>query len=169
MGGGAREVDSTIAACRQNRAMRQKAMQRPVLQIPGEQAAANAVVIHQQIERKIFNEELRAVLQALLIHRMQDGMAGTIRRSTGALRHLLAEVDGLAAERSLVDFAFSGARERHAVMLEFQDGRYSLAAHILDSVLVAEPVGALDSVVHVKTPIVAIAHIAKRSGHSTLC
>jgi len=37
---------------------------------------------------------------------VQDGVTGAVGRGTGALRHLLAEIDGLAAEGTLVDLAF---------------------------------------------------------------
>src|SRR3546814_17403116 len=46
-------------------------------------------------------------------------------------------------------------------MFEFDARRYRLAAHVFDGVLVAEPVGALDRVVHMPATIV-LAHIAQR-------
>jgi hypothetical protein len=49
----------------------------------------------------------------------------------------------VAAERALVDLAVVGAVERHAVVLELDDHLVGLAAHELDRVLVAEPVGPL--------------------------
>ena len=121
-----------------------------------------------QIERKIFDEELGVVLQALLVERVQDGVAGSVGRCTGALRHLLAIVDGLAAKGTLIDPAVVGARERNAVMFQLQHRRHRLPAHVLDGVLVAEPVGALDRVVHVEAPIVAVAHVAERGRHAAL-
>jgi hypothetical protein len=64
-----------------------KAVQRPILHVPGKDAAAGAVLIHQQVERSV-------MLQALLVERLQDGVAGSIGRCTGALRHLLSILDG---------------------------------------------------------------------------
>src|SRR5258707_12809845 len=92
-------------------------------------------------------------------------MAWPVRSAAAQVRcdHLLAEADGLSAERTLINRAILGARERNAEMLQFQHRGYRLAAHIFDRILVAEPVGALDRVVHVKAPIVAVAHIAERS------
>lgn len=86
----------------------------------------------------------------------------------GPLRRLLAVVDGLAAERTLVYSSVIVTREGHAVLLQFQHCRHGLAAHILDRVLVPEPVGALDRVVHVETPVVSVAHIAERRRHAAL-
>ena len=60
---------------------------------------------------------------------------------------LLAEVRRVAAERTLVDRAVGIAVERHAEVLELVDDVRRFAAHELDRVLVAEPVGALDGVV----------------------
>src|SRR6185437_411243 len=149
--------------------MSAEAMQRAVFHVPGEKAAARAVILHQQVERDVFDKELGIVLQALLIERVQDRMSGPVGSGAGALRHLLTVADGLAAERALIDQALVRARERDAVMLQFQYGRNRLAAHIFDGVLVTEPVRSLDGVVHVELPIVTVAHIAERGRHAALC
>ena len=52
-------------------------------------------------------------------------------------------------------------------MLELVDGFRRVAAEIFDGVLVAQPVGPLDRVVHVPAPIV-LAHIAERGGDAAL-
>src|SRR6516162_11113837 len=52
-------------------------------------------------------------------------------------------------------------------MLELDDGGDRAAAHILDRVLVAEPVRTLDRVVHVPAPVV-LAHIAECGADATL-
>src|SRR5436309_321414 len=72
----------------------------------------------------------------------------------------LAVLSHMDAERPLVDPPVLGARERHAEMLELDDSGDRIAAHVLDRVLVTEPVGALDRVVHVPAPVV-LAHIAE--------
>jgi hypothetical protein len=108
------------------------------------------------------------VLQALLIERVQDGLTGPIGSRAGALGHLLAVLDGLTAERSLIDPAVGRAREGNAVMLQLQYGRHRLPAHVFDGILIAQPVGTLDGVVHVEAPIVAVTHVAERSGHAAL-
>src|SRR4029077_5598118 len=77
----------------------------------------------------------------------------------GALCSALAVVRGHAAERALVDLAvLLAARERHAPVVELVHGGRRVAAEVLDRVLVAEPVGALDGVVHVPAPVV-LAHV----------
>src|SRR5690606_34076525 len=79
----------------------------------------------------------------------------------------LAVKSGHAAERPLIDLAVLGPREGHAVVLELVDRGRRFAAEIFDRVLVAEPIGALDGVVHVPTPVI-LAHIAERSSDAAL-
>src|SRR5262249_3531421 len=52
-------------------------------------------------------------------------------------------------------------------MLQFVNGSGRVAAKIFDCILVTEPVGTLDGVVHVPPPIV-LAHIAERGRNATL-
>ena len=53
-------------------------------------------------------------------------------------------------------------------MLQLQHCGHRLPAHVFDGVLIAEPVGTFDRVVHVEAPIVAVAHIAERRRHAAL-
>ncbi len=168
MRGRAGEINAAIATGRQHGSVRTEAMQRTVVEIPGQQAAAGAIVVHQKIKREIFDEELGAVLHALLVERVQDGMPSAIGRGAGALRHVLAITNGLAAERTLVDLALGGTREGHAEVFQLQHRGYRLPAHVFYRVLVTEPVGTLDRVVHVEAPVVAVPHIAERSRHAAL-
>ena len=52
-------------------------------------------------------------------------------------------------------------------MLQFDDRAGSFLAHILDRILVAEPVGSFDRVVHVPAPVV-LPHIAERRANAAL-
>ncbi len=95
-------------------------------------------------------------------------MAGAVGGGAGALRRrAFAVVGGHAAERTLVDLAFFGARERHAVVFQFDDGRNGFAAHVFDGVLVAQPVRTFDGVEEVVAPVV-LAHVAERGGNAAL-
>ena len=53
-------------------------------------------------------------------------------------------------------------------MLQLQDNFGGVAAHVLDRILVAEPVGALDGVVHVPLPGV-VRHVGQRRSNPALC
>lgn len=52
-------------------------------------------------------------------------------------------------------------------MLKLDDGGGSFTGHVVDSVLVTQPVGALDGVVHVPSPIILV-HVSKSSVDTTL-
>ena len=107
------------------------------------------------------------MLQRLLIQRVQHRVTGAIGSRTGALRSALAIARRHAAERTLIDLAVFGSRERQAVVLELENGARRLFAHELDRVLIAEPVRTLHGVVHVPTPIV-LAHVAERRADAAL-
>ena len=95
-------------------------------------------------------------------------MAGSVGDGAAAVGLTsLSVVDGLSTEGSLVDLALAGTRERHSVGLELTHGDGSLSSHVLDSVLVTEPVGSLDSVVEMVSPVVLV-HVAESSVDSTL-
>jgi hypothetical protein len=73
-----------------------------------------------------------------------------------------------ASERALINFpVLFAARERQTPMLEFINGGGRIAAEIFDSVLVAEPVRALDGVIHVPPPVI-LSHVAQRGRDPTL-
>src|SRR5665647_3713973 len=94
-------------------------------------------------------------------------MSGSIRRCASAGYRGLAEVAHVSTERPLIDFSIFGAREGHPRMFQFEDGRDGLPAHIFDGILVAEPVGPFDRVVHVPLPTV-FAEIAETGCNAAL-
>src|SRR3546814_14465676 len=89
-------------------------------------------------------------------------MTGTVGSGAGALRRLAFTVlRRHATKRTLINLAFRGARERHTVMFKLDDRGDGFTGHVLDRILVTEPVGTLDGVVHVPQPMV-LGHIAER-------
>ncbi len=126
-----------------------------------------ALGVTQQIEREIFVEELGAVLDVLLIQRMQQRMAGAVGGGAGAGSLLAAEVLGLTTERALVDLAVVQPRKRQPHVFQFIHGRSGFAAHEFDRILVAQPVAALDRVVHVPFPAVVV-DVGQRGGDAAL-
>ncbi len=143
-------------------------MDRAVVELQADDAAHRALRVDDEIDREIFDEELRVVTQRLPIERMQHRMAGAVGGGASALRRRpLAIVGRHAAEGALIDASILGAREGHAPMLELIDGLRRVAAQIFDRVLVSEPVGALDGVVHVPFPVVR-PHIGERRGDAAL-
>ena len=156
-GGG--EVAPAIAARRQHHSLGTEAVDRAVVEAHGDHADAFLFAVrpglHDQVEREIFDEEVGVVLEALLVERVQHGVAGTVGGGAGALhRRAFAHVLHVPAEGALVDRAVVIAAEGHAGMFEFVDRLRRLAHEIFDRVLVAQPVGALDGIVHVPRPVV---------------
>ena len=130
--------------------------------------STGAVGIAHQVEGHPLDEELRVGADVALVERVQHRVTGAVGRRARALHRLLAEVRRVPAERALVDRAVGVAVERHAEVLELVDHLRRHAAHGLDRVLVAEPVRALDRVVHVPEPAV-LAHVAERGADPALC
>jgi hypothetical protein len=120
-----------------------------------------------QVERHPLDEELRIGLDVALVHRMQHRVAGAVGGGAGTTYRFLAEIRHVAAERTLIDLAGVGAIEGHAVVFELDDAFVSLAAHELDGILVAEPVGPLDGVIHMPVPVIFLG-ITQRSGDAAL-
>ena len=133
-----------------------------VVQLEADHAAHRALGVPDEVDCEIFDEELALRPQRLTVQSVQDGVAGAVGGGASALRDAFAIVGRHAAERALVDLAFFSAGEWHAPMVEFVDRGRRVAAEILNGVLVAEPVSALDGVVHMPAPIVR-SHIAERS------
>ncbi len=167
MRAGAGEIGAAVAAGRQDRHVRAETVHRAVVELERDDAAAAARVVHDQVDGEIFDEELGGVTQRLAVHGVQHGVAGAVGGRAGALRDALAVVRRHAAERALVDLAILAARKRQAPMLQFVDRGGCIAAHVFDRVLVAEPVGALDGVVHMPAPVVR-AHVAERGCDAAL-
>ncbi len=121
----------------------------------------------EQVDGEILGEEVAACLEALLVERMQDGVAGAVGGRAGSARLLLAEMAALTTEGTLVDAPALQAGEGHPLVLQFVHRGDGLAAHELDGVLVAEVVGTLYRIEHVPVPVVAV-HIAQRCVHAPL-
>ena len=112
-----------------------------VVQIPGHDAPAGAVFVHDKVKREVFDVEFRIVFQRLLIQGVQHGVAGTIGGGAGALRlRSLAVLGRHAAKRALVNFTFRRAAERNAVMFQLDNCRHRFSAHIFNGILIAQPV-----------------------------
>ncbi len=142
-------------------------MQRAVVELERDDAAADALVVHDQVDGEELDVEFGGVAQRLAVHRVQHGVTGAVGGGTGALRLALAVVQRHTAERALIDLAVLGARERNAPMFEFVDRCGRVAHHVFDGVLVAEPVRPLDGVVHVPAPVVLV-HVAERGRDAAL-
>src|SRR5690606_10744877 len=98
--------------------------------------------------------EADALPGALVVERVQDGVAGAVGGVAGAAYGGFAEVARVPPEASLADLALLVAAERHAVVLQLDDGARRVFAHDLDGVLVAQVIAALGGVEGVPEPVV---------------
>src|ERR1700719_1917349 len=163
---GRRKISAAAAARRQHDDLRPEQMQRAVFEPPCHDPTA-LVFIHDQVEHDVLDEELGVVLEALLVKGMEHRMSRPVSGGAGALGQSLAPLHGMAAKRPLIEQAVLGSREWPPEMLELDDRFHGIAAHEFDRVLVAEPVGPLDGVVHVPAPVV-LAHIPERRADAAL-
>ncbi len=160
-------VGAAVAARREYHGLGAEAVDRTVVEAKRDHADA-AAVLHDQVDRKVLDEEVGVVLQALLVQRVEHRMAGAVGRGAGPLgRRPLAHVLHHAAERPLVDRPVLVAAERHAGVLELVDRVRRFADHVLDRVLITEPVRPLDGVEHVPGPVVGRV-VAERGGDASL-
>ena len=73
-----------VAAGGEHHRLGADAVKAAVLHAQGDDAAAGAV-LHDQIEREILDEEVGVVPQALLVERVEHGVAGAVGGGGGAL------------------------------------------------------------------------------------
>jgi hypothetical protein len=106
---GADRIGAAVAASRQDGGLGAEAMQRAIVEIERNHAAASALVVHDQIDGEKLDVEFRGMTQRLAVHGVQHGVPGAVGGGAGALRLTLAVVHGHAAERPLIDPAVFGA------------------------------------------------------------
>ena len=122
----ARKVGASVAARGDDRVVGAEAMDGAVLETERNDAHALALV-HDEVESEVLDEEVRVVAQRLAVERVQERVARTIgdaRATLGLLAH--AVVERGAAERALIDAAVLFAAERHADVLELENGFWRL-------------------------------------------
>ena len=118
-------------------------------------ADEGAFLVLHQVNGIVLVEEGGTGFQVALVQGVQQRVTGTVGSGTGTgSLATLAEVLGLATERTLVDTAGFGARERQAHVVQLEDRSRAFLAHVFDSVLVTDVVRALDGIVHVPAPVV---------------
>ena len=127
----------------------------PVCDDAGRVAAGPEVAaLGKQVDDVVLVVELDAELDALLVERLENHVAGSIDGVARPPDRPFAEVAGVAAEAALVDPPIRGSVERQAHVLEFDHGLDRLARQDLGRVLVNQVVAALDRVEHVPFPVV---------------
>mmetsp|Transcript_4714 Transcript_4714/g.11881 ORF Transcript_4714/g.11881 Transcript_4714/m.11881 type:complete len:335 (-) Transcript_4714:384-1388(-) len=155
VGAGAREVRAAIPPGGQHRVLRLDAMQRSVLHVQGHSSDALSIVRHEQVHGEVFDEVRGVECEGAAVQGVEHGMSGPVGGGAAPVRlPSLPEIQALSSERSLVNLPLLRPAEGQAEFLQFQHGLRGLATHVVDGVLIAEPIGSLDGVVHVPSPIV---------------
>ncbi len=129
--------------------------------------AADLTVVDQQIEHLEFVEEVDVVLDALLVERLQDHVAGAVGGVARAHYRTLAVVARVPAEAALGDLAVGRAAEGQTPVLELDDRVDRLARQDLGRVLIRQVVPALDRVEHVPFPVILF-QVAERGADAAL-
>ena len=105
---GAREIGATVTTRGEDHEMRAESVDRAFGEIERDDATALAV-FHDEVDRKIFDEEFRFVFDRLLVERVQHRVPGAICGGASALRNALAVLRRHTAERTLIDATVGSA------------------------------------------------------------
>ena len=132
------EIGAAITTRRKNHRVAMKAVHAAFRQVQRDDAPAFAI-LHDEVDSEILYKELGIVFQRLLIERVQHRVTRTIRRRTGSLCRPLAKFGCHSTERALINPSVVCARERYAVMFQFQDRCGCLSAHVCDGGLPPGP------------------------------
>jgi hypothetical protein len=120
-------------------------------------------ILHNEVQSEVLNEENAVIAESTAEQGVQHGVTSTISHSAASVGLTsLSELLRLATESALVNLTLSGSAERHTVGLELSHGDGGLTCHVLDSVLISEPISTLNRVVEVPSPIILV-HIAESS------
>merc|ERR1719500_130256 len=100
---------------------------------------------------------------------MEQRVSSSIGHAAASMRlTTFTEFKTLSAECALVDFSFCGSAEGHTVVFEFNDCLWCNLGHVLDCVLISEPIGTLDGIVVMVFPAVFL-HVSQGSVDTALC
>jgi len=150
------EVGTAIAASGQHGLVRTESVDLAVLEAEGHNATALAV-LHDQVKGEVLNEEGTVVPHGLAVEGVQESVTSTISDGAAPVGlATLAKVVALTTESPLVDLTLLGTGEGHAIVLKLNNGGGGLATHVVNSILVTEPIAALYRVVRVPTPIIGL-------------
>jgi hypothetical protein len=167
VGRSAAEVGTAVATSSQDSVAGQEAVESAVLLVVRQDTAALAV-LHDEVNGEVLDEVVGVVPEGLAVEGVKESVAGTVGSSTATVSlATLSELLGLTTECTLVNLAIFSSGEGAAIVLQLDDGGGGFAGHVVDGVLVTEPVGPLDGIVHVPPPVVLV-HVAERGVDAAL-
>jgi hypothetical protein len=116
-------------------------MKRAILHANRNAANAFAVIGHEEIKSKVFDEEEAVVLQGHAVQGMKDGMTSAVGCCCAPIcLTTFAKLQALTSKGTLVDFALWRTRERQAERFKLKNDLRSKTAHVLDCILIAKPI-----------------------------
>ena len=130
-------------------------------------STTDSLIVHDEIEGEVLNEEGAVISQGPAEESMQHGVSSSVSHRAGTIRLLydnlsltFAVLSGLSSEGPLVDLPLLGSGKGQSVGFQFQDGFGCLTTHVVDGILVSQPIASLNCVVCMPSPVV-IVHIAQ--------
>ena len=118
----AAEVRTPVTTSCQHSLVCPEAVKRAVLHVQRNDADTLAI-LHDQVEREVFNEEVRVVAEGLAVEGVEEGVSSSVGGGGAAVcLATLSKLQGLTTECALVDFALLRPREGHAEVLELDNG-----------------------------------------------
>merc|ERR1719352_104818 len=160
VGRGGGEVGLASAALRHHSVVGVEPVDGAVLQAESNHSPALSI-LHQQVDGKVLDEVVAVIAEALAVQSVEEGVTGPVSNAAAPVSLTsLAVLVRLASKGTLVDLALRGPAERHPIVLKLNDGGGRLSGHVVDCILVSQPVGAFDSVIHVPPPIIRF-HVAQ--------
>lgn len=133
VGGRARKVCTAVPPSGQHCVFGLDAVQGPIFHVERQHSKTrSAIVAHEQIKAKVFDEVRSVKGQRSSVQGMEHGMTGPISRSGTSVRlSTLAEFEGLSPKRTLVNFAIFGPRKGQPEFFQFQHCLWSLPTHVV--------------------------------------
>ena len=168
VGRSARLPAATETASGQDGVVGVEAVNGAVLHADGDNTDAVALLVHDEISGEVLDEVGGVVVEGAAVESVEKGVTGSVGDAAASVGlATLTVLEGLATESTLVDFTVGGSGEGHAVVFEFDDGLRGDLGHVVNGVLVTEPIGALDGIVHMVLPVVFL-HVTKSGVDTTL-
>ena len=167
VGGGGAEVATTVTTGGDDGVLGVEAVDGAVFKAEGHDTDA-LLAVHDEVEGVVLDEVGGVVGEGATVEGVEHGVAGTIGGSSGSVGLTTFTVFlGLTTEGSLVDLAVLASGEGETVVLQLTDGTGGFTAHVVDGVLVTEPIGTLDGIVEVPSPVIGV-HVTQSGIDTTL-
>mmetsp|Transcript_18054 Transcript_18054/g.30480 ORF Transcript_18054/g.30480 Transcript_18054/m.30480 type:complete len:200 (-) Transcript_18054:226-825(-) len=161
-------VGAPETARRNDGGMRSKPVDGTIFHAHGYTTQAFPVITHDQVHGKVFHEEEAVKLQGHAIQGVENGMACAVRSSRATIRlAAFAKFQALSTKSTLINLALRSSAEGQTKGFQLQNDLGCQTAHVLNGVLVAQPICALHGVIGVPAPII-FRHVGQGTIDATL-